>query len=65
MTGILHSIAKAGSQTLIYFAFLLCDSWENEVLAHVREANATLLCPWVFVSASKEGWAAELVERWH
>lgn len=66
LAGILLSVSaiKAGSQTLIHFAFLPRDGWEIKVLEHIRDAKAALLCPWIFVSASKEGWGAELVVRW-
>lgn len=65
LAGILLSMSaiKAGSQTLIRFAFLPCDGWETEVLECIRDAKAALLCPWIFVSAPKEGRGAELA-RW-
>lgn len=66
MTGILLSVStvKAVSQILIHFACLPRDVWKLKVLERIRDAKATLLCPWVFVSASREGRRAELVVRW-
>lgn len=66
LAGVLCSVStiKAGSRSLIHFAFLPHDGWEIELLEHIGDAKAALLCPWIFVSASKEGWGAELVIRW-
>lgn len=66
LAGVLLSISavKAGSQTRIHIAFFPHDGCEIEVLDRVRDAKATLLCSWIFVSASKEGWGNELVVRW-
>lgn len=66
MTGILLPVSttKAVSHILIHFAFLPRDVWKLKVLERIRDAKATLLCPGVFVSASREGQRAELVVRW-
>lgn len=66
LAGVLLSMSaiKAGSQTPMHFAFLPRDGWEMEMLEHMRDAKDVLLCPWIFVSASKEGRGADLVIRW-